>query len=984
MKFDKWINDSEKYEFCKSYGVANIPSMEFKEHQENFYIYLLSYFHEIMETYLEKGMTDDIKKELLDLADGLILYSQNETYEDFYGVNRDQNFLYVSSIYYLCDYTAISSLLMHDIDIEEFPLEASQILAFIISGGGVEKGQKSYDNEEVSWINIKKFIYQGEEIYLDEEISVQDRKYKERDFNSSTDFYMTLVLRCVLRKFKENNLWTSLRAIDPDFDWSSYVRHSRRQHIFSFLPSQQDALNKGLLNFQGAFSLKMPTSAGKSYITELLIHYVLKNDPENRILYLAPLRALSRELKDHYRKIHKTLGFSFATKYGGSASTVDEEDIDDAQLLIATPEAFEAMELKDEDFFGKFSLVICDEGQLLDDFTRGINYEMLLTRLRRNENVHFLFISAVIPNIQVVNEWLGGTADQIGDSTYRPSCLKLALAKVSKDSIDLDVYRNQWSTPKFRIEEFASKEEANNENLIDIKKGKHKLIPTGCILALKAMKAGSVLLFTTGKISSTGCTQFAKHIIHWIENGIYNIPYEDERKQHEMECLYEYIAYQLGEEHLLTKSIKKGFAFHHGDLPQNIREAIERTYNNKAFRLIISNTTLAEGVNLPIKTIVLANISNPAIPGYFLDNARLKNIIGRVGRAGRERYGTVMLPMVKEWSKPVISVKEAISSKDDSIIKMRGTLYSLIHYLCLKKQLTNETDINQMLSNSVFSEAIDMMIIRSVDEEQIDDLSIDELVSESLAYKLSDDNEKEILKTVFNARYKYIKLKCSKERYHLVRNIGTSLRELEYIEEKVDYSTITSFADFLSSEWTAYIIDLIMEMPSVKEALNDKSEKTKKLMRDVDKLKSVASDWMSGFQYIEISEHLNIGNVDDVILYVNYLQGTIHDKAASIISYLAETNEDIDVILKNWPEYLRLGINTYFQYNLNKERVTERILVHALQKYCEEKNEFPNADLIDIWLADEGKNLLNYVKENDYPQMIVDKLSEVVEYKRNM
>ena len=66
--------------------------------------------------------------------------------------------------------------------------------------------------------------------------------------------------------------------------------------------------------------------------------------------------------------------------------------------------------------------------------------------------------------------------------------------------------------------------------------------------SLKTMKAGSVLLFTTGKTSSTGCTQFAKHIIHWIENGIYNIPYEDERKQHEMECLYEYISYQLGEE----------------------------------------------------------------------------------------------------------------------------------------------------------------------------------------------------------------------------------------------------------------------------------------------------------------------------------------------------------------------------------------------------------------------------------------------------
>lgn len=79
-----------------------------------------------------------------------------------------------------------------------------------------------------------------------------------------------------------------------------------------------------------------------------------------------------------------------------------------------------------------------------------------------------------------------------------------------------------------------------------------------------------------------------------------------------------------------------------------------------------------------------------------------------------------------------------------------------------------------------------------------------------------------------------------------------------------------------------------------------------------------------------------------------------------------------------------MGINTYFQYNLNKKRVTERILVHALQKYCEENNEFPDEDSIDVWLAYEGNNLLNYVNDNDYPQMVIDKLNEVVEYKRNM
>ena len=81
----------------------------------------------------------------------------------------------------------------------------------------------------------------------------------------------------------------------------------------------------------------------------------------------------------------------------------------------------------------------------------------------------------------------------------------------------------------------------------------------------------------------------------------------------------------------------------------------------------------------------------------------------------------------------------------------------------------------------------------------------------------------------------------------------------------------------------------------------------------------------------------------------------------------------------------RIDINkALYQYNLNKKRVTERILVHALQKYCEENNEFPDADSIDVWLAYEGNNLLNYVNDNDYPQMVIDKFNEVVEYKRNM
>ena len=68
---------------------------------------------------------------------------------------------------------------------------------------------------------------------------------------------------------------------------------------------------------------------------------------------------------------------------------------------------------------------------------------------------------------------------------------------------------------------------------------------------------------------------------------------------------------------------------------------MEESIDDGIIQLVICTSTLAEGVNLPLKTIVLGNINDPMYVGQgaYLSKATLKNIIGRVGRAGRERYG---------------------------------------------------------------------------------------------------------------------------------------------------------------------------------------------------------------------------------------------------------------------------------------------------------------------------------------------------------
>lgn len=988
-KLTDWLRESEKYEFCRSYGVD--AEGEFVERQEDYYISLLGTLHEILKAYFDAESLEDydrLKRALLALVKGLLLYSQKETADAFHGVRKFNNQLYVASIYYLCDYTAVASWVMSDVQMDAYEDESAQLLSFIVSGGR-SSGEKEVRARFLPVFKpLEDFIVTGNDILLNQLVDVFDKKYGERDFDTPTDFYMTSVLRCVFKKFRRDNIWQSLRRIDSEFDWKVYARHSYWQHIFSFLPSQQDAIDKGLLSFEGAFSLKMPTSAGKSYITELLIHYEIKRNPQARVLYLAPLRALSRELRDRFRRIHKGLGFTYATKYGGSAASIVEDGLEDAQLLVATPESFMSIESSSQETLDRFTLVICDEGQLLDDKSRGINYEMLLSRLRQRNTVRFLFISAIIPNIDVVNRWLRGTNDQIGDSRYRPSKLLLAKALVSDDKVDLYLEYGDDGDTSYEITTFVTKESAQCDSLrkYDEKQRRWKVnyIPVGCTLALRSLKAGPVLLFTTGKTKGVSCTALAKHLMDMVDKGCFDAPQNYVGDQTQLDKLKGYASYQLGGDHLFCRAFSHGFAYHHGDVPQDLREKIERAYDKGVFRLIISNTTLAEGVNLPIKTIVIAFAMDQSNPGNFLPNTRLKNIIGRVGRAGRERYGTIMVPVTYRDGRLIRTIKQALNPDDSELEKMKGALFVMVEDLVNRKVVDKDADINELLSVASFSDAIDEMIIRSADGG-VNELDMDALVSESLAYTLSGDEEKEVLKQVFTTRHSVLKENFEDERYKLARATGLNLRELDAVEKYITDERVEMTSELWAVDnegFVSMLINGIYALPTIQEEIKESSSKYR-LLSDIDRVKNVAIMWMQGFQYHNIAKVLKI-KVDDVILMVLFLQGVVHDKAVSIIAYMSETKGLEVGIATYWPEYLRLGINKRLMYEAHKLRVPERIQLHAINAFFEESGaEYGDYVFLENSLIENKERICQYMREKGYPILSSESLKDVIEYMEN-
>lgn len=913
----QWIVDAEAYEFQKMYKVSTDRTFAFNERQGDFYITLLNRMYNILQE-VEDARYDTRLDELADIAHALLVYSDRFTESDFSGIDKISNQLYVASIYFLIGYEAIGSFILREYDLNSFSTN-SAIIAFYIVSGSAYRVKDISDTEAKQQVDsVRDFLLNGNDNleHLHEEI---ERKFDAFSFESLDDFFDTAILMHVLRKFQVHNLWNILYKYDSTTDWTEYIRFSKKQHILSLLPSQEDAVSKGLLTFAKSFSLKMPTSAGKSYITELLIYQELKKNPDAKVLYLAPLRSLSRELKERYVKVGRVLGFTTRAIYGGSTFTIDQSLLDEAQLLISTPETFTTLEETMDEQLRKFSLVICDEGQLLDSLKRGINYELLLTRLKKIENVRYLFLSAIIPNIEDVNTWLGGTKEEVGDSQYRPCPIKFAHLN---GNFGLDIKDENYKSSKFVIADFLSPNERNGVSGSQRSKA--------CAVALKALDAGPVLLFTATRSGNKGCLAIGADTSSLIAKGHLPFPRNYSRDSQNLDIISEYVSYQFGTAHQLSQYIKTGYAYHHGSLPQDIREIIEQAYSNKVIPLLICTNTLAEGVNLPIQTLVLYNLTRYDFQTQrqrTIDITDLKNIVGRAGRAGHQRFGVVV--SIGDSSKePYNNTIKAL--KNQGLHKIMGTLFDVVRVFYKQGDNLDDKAINRILEVNELASAIDTMISRSINVESLDDIDVDEIVKESLAYHVGNEDIRECLKRVFRARHKEISSKLNENNFKAYHNTGLSINDIEFVEKSVTTESLSAIdiKNPLSDSWLDYAIGIIRQMPSYKNGVIVRfDEEPPRELEDFE-IKTLLTSWINGAQYWEIAESMEC-DVNNAIELVMFLQNSFHLNASSLIRYIQEIGFDT-TSLGSWADMIKYGVNSIEKLMLIRSGLSDRIAVNAL------------------------------------------------------
>jgi helicase len=961
-QLNTWIAESGSWQSFIDFHLPEDPMAKysFLKVYDNFYLSLMSRAIELIKDDKKEKKIDEV----LAIAKGLEIFSLKEKQDSFKGVNQSNNILYAAGLYFLSNYSASAWILS-----KLYPKDAykSEIDNFISS---FLRREINSDNRFTKL--LKRYLESGRRILpmlLLRRMAIE----KENSFEMDIENYFSFLLaESVLKKFNSDNIWNDLlQQNDNPEHWRKYVIHNIRKEVpvWSFFPSQKLAIQKGILSGETC-SLQMPTSSGKTSISELIIYDEFKKNNNCRILYLAPYRALASELKQSLAVNVGQFNISSKTIFGGNLPTLEERTaVSDVNLLISTPEKFMAVEDIFPGISEQFTTIICDEGHLLDDESRGLRYELLLSRLKGNSGnkKRFIFISAIIPNISVLNSWLGGTDDSLISSDYRPTELEYAFLKPMGRTrgFYLDVNPHKERPYNYQLYKYLYDEELKN---VENKKG------LSVATALKATKSGTVALFAPQKGGNSGVEALAQESINQLINNK-SFSLQKYSSIEYLKNLEEYFTVVFGQNYLLTECSRLGVLLHHGDFPQNVREIIEDSLRRGKIRLVICTNTLAEGVNLPIKTIVIhsARRFNSSVPGNYesLKVRDLKNLIGRAGRAGQETKGFVIITDERDF----YIIKNLI--RKDRVEPVTGQLYRIVNLITRYLERNQLKISNKILDslNEELQELLDSIDVSMIDllAEEFEPEKLHELVREhikqTLSYFQSDKQEKNTLSTLFEFRAEKLKPIIKRGEFQILKNSGTNIRLYNEINSHFDFENDiwNKSPEALDDEWLKYILDDgIFQLDIFVSNLEFFNEKNKSKLSNADIKKAILL-WMHGNWYETLCNKLGL-KMNQVLRLINsFISFNVQSVISAIIRLKELKNPEYSMPenIVNWSSILQHGINSQIKLDLIEMGLIDRISVLELAKHLESSGYvYSDYKALKIFLNVNGIDISEAIRDN--------------------
>jgi helicase len=371
----------------------------------------------------------------------------------------------------------------------------------------------------------------------------------------------------------------------------------------SLYPPQEMALEHGILEGRRML-VTTPTASGKTLIAMMAILKAVEKG--SKAVYLTPLRALASEKHDDLKVLEKLdLGRKIRVAVATSDYDSSGKELAGADVIVLTNEKMDTLFRHNAEWLGEVGLFVSDEVHLIGDRERGPTLEMMLTKIRKHyPQSQVIALSATVANSDEIADWLGC---ELVESNWRPTKLVEGVFEYGSTRMS--------DGSKFKVESSG--------------------VSSAVDLAIDSLdNGGQALIFAeTRKRAASLAAKAVEGVYRRLDKAT---------KELASNASAEILA--KGDDSELTKTlaqlVAKGVAFHHAGLGPSSRKIVEDSFKKGVIKLLTATPTLAAGVNLPARRVVIASILRydsdygGSVPISVLEYKQL------CGRAGRPKYDT--------------------------------------------------------------------------------------------------------------------------------------------------------------------------------------------------------------------------------------------------------------------------------------------------------------------------------------------------------
>ncbi|END9509889.1 DEAD/DEAH box helicase [Escherichia coli] len=989
----------------------------------------------------EANLLTEMKTNLLFSASFFDSYLQsklNETLDPYL-------MLLGAASYYLCELPGSSSVLIKKLKRD---IDASGIYGLYcpnLDGAGLEflllwllEGDSSIHFENIDSVfgklieNISKelnmFFSSGNDFAIRSEV----KRLRDLAYFAGTPRQLLLsdlISSIILRKI-DNSTWKCL----PKYSGLSISTWKEALHNNSFIkefwPAQHLLGQANVLRGKSAI-VQMPTSAGKTKATELILRSAFLAKRVSLAIIIAPFRALCHEIKN-----------SLVEAFNSESTKVDEltdalqtdfeiaELLGHQQVLVVTPEKLLYALRHAPELGAHIGLLILDEGHQFDSGTRGITYELLLTSLRTMipEGTQKVLISAVISNAEAVGLWLNGEPNVVEGTTLIPTFRSIGFASWLDQlgRIEYVDSRNAEQSEFFvpRVIETFNLGRKSREHTDRFFPEKNDGQAIALYLGLKLAPKGSIAIFCGRKSTAASICEKAVDV---IKRGV-PLPLPSDYSDHqEVARLTHLHIKNLGANAPASQSAEHGIFSHHGNTPHGIRLAVEHAMRDNLVRFVVCTSTLAQGVNLPIRYLIVTSV--------YQGMERIKvrdfhNLIGRAGRAGMHTEGSILFadPVIfdkrkvrsEKWrwkqvkkllepqnSEPcvsnLLSIFDPIKSDDEKISIPMGALDFAKDYIDNPDKIANlATKITALHGDRNFSQnnierqiawrislisAVESFLLSHWDESEdgLSQADVTRLTEGTLAFFLADTQKKEHIRELFQL---------------LARYISTSITEPS--RRKIYGRTLYGIQDAESIEkWVQSNTDNLLSIVDEKEILNHIWQLFIKHINsgvftkfdEPEVLKEISYEWISGKPFCDLLEIIRERKVKmiwgtnrrefKIDHIVDICEGALAYDATLVVGAISEfignLNKDGTRDLLNrlqlFQKRLKYGLPTHTAISLYELGFSDRVIAQDLATSL--KLAATQKKYLVKELKNNRGNAMKVIEK--YPMYFQEKMSELIE-----